>query len=455
MAVSVSQADRARIARAFPAIVDRPPRRILPVTLTVLAIGYLIYAVLALDVVGALSSVRADRVHLLARDSYAHKIHVVRAFEDGAETEVSLEGNRRQHYEVFPDWVDDGDDVLRVDLGGGDGIVEIEGRIVRYRPVDGPEVVIEATDEAVVARTALPDWITVRDTRAEIRPSTFSRIQVLRTKVEVHRFFLGWENFWFDFASPLAGYGFFDAVDLVLFGDRVDPMRSNLSLVWEEFWTNGDWHHGDVWFALLETLVMAVVGTMVAALLGLPLAFVAARNINPIAPLRLFVRRLFDFLRGVDQLIWSLIFIRAFGLGPFSGIFAIFFTDTGTLGKLMSEAIENVDSRVAEGVKSTGANRLQTYRFGVLPQIMPVFISQTLYYLESNTRSATIIGALGAGGIGLKLLETLRTGRDWENTVYIILLIVVTVVIMDNLSGWLRRRLIQGGEQQGPLVLAR
>ncbi|MEO1532835.1 MAG: phosphonate ABC transporter, permease protein PhnE, partial [Pseudomonadota bacterium] len=181
-----------------------------------------------------------------------------------------------------------------------------------------------------------------------------------------------------------------------------------------------------------------------AVLVGLPLAFLAARNFTPSMAVRFALRRIFDFLRGVDALIWSLILIRAFGLGPLTGALAIALTDTGTLGKLFSEALENVDNRQIEGVRATGAGQLQRYRFGVIPQIMPVFISQGLYYLESNTRSATVIGALGAGGIGLVLVETLRTSRDWENTLYIILLTVIVVVLMDQLSSWLRRRLITG-----------
>jgi phosphonate transport system permease protein len=160
--------------------------------------------------------------------------------------------------------------------------------------------------------------------------------------------------------------------------------------------------------------------------------------------LRFGMRRLFDLLRGVDMLIWSLIFIRAFGLGPLTGALAIAFTDTGTLGKLFSEALENVDERQIEGVRATGASRLQRWRWGVIPQILPVFVSQGLYYMESNTRSATVIGALGAGGIGLMLVETMRTSRDWENVAWIVGLTILLVTGMDALATRLRRRLIDG-----------
>lgn len=148
------------------------------------------------------------------------------------------------------------------------------------------------------------------------------------------------------------------------------------------------------------------------------------------------------------MLIWSLIFIRAFGLGPLTGALAIAFTDTGTLGKLFSEALEGVNKQQMEGVRATGANRWQFYRFGVIPQIIPVFVSQCFYYLESNVRSATIIGALGAGGIGLMLVETMNTQRDWENTLYLIILTICLVIIMDTLSKKLRQRLIHGNRRK-------
>ena len=220
---------------------------------------------------------------------------------------------------------------------------------------------------------------------------------------------------------------------------------SNAAYVFQTFWTNPDWQHREVFIAVYETLLMAVLGTLTAILVGLPLAFLAASNFTPSQFLRFGVRRLFDFLRGIDMLIWSLIFIRAFGLGPLTGALAIAFTDTGTLGKLFSEALENIDNKQVDGVTSTGATRLQTYRFGVIPQILPVLVSQGLYYLESNTRSATVIGALGAGGIGLLLVETMKTARDWENTMYIVLITLFVVIAMDTLSSWLRRKLISGG----------
>ena len=125
-----------------------------------------------------------------------------------------------------------------------------------------------------------------------------------------------------------------------------------------------------------------------------------------------------------------------------TGALAILLTDTGTFGKLFSETLENVDDKQIEGIQSTGAKPLQRYRFGVIPQITPVLLSQLLYYLESNTRSATIIGAITGGGIGLLLTQAIITQKDWEEVSYYIVLIVLMVMAMDTISGWLRKRLI-------------
>ena len=202
------------------------------------------------------------------------------------------------------------------------------------------------------------------------------------------------------------------------------------------------WRHNDIAWAIGETILMAFVGTMGAAMIALPLAFMAAKRFTPILLLRAATRRLFDFVRGVDALIWTVVLARAFGPGPLTGALAILITDTGTFGKTFSEAIENVDEKQIEGVTSTGAKPLQRYRFGVIPQVVPVLLAQVLYFLESNTRSATIIGAITGGGIGLMLTQAIQTQKDWEEVAYYIILIIVMVMLMDWLSGWLRGKLI-------------
>ena len=187
---------------------------------------------------------------------------------------------------------------------------------------------------------------------------------------------------------------------------------------------------------------MAFIGTLFAMIVAFPLAFIAARNITGNWFANQLTKRFFDFLRSVDMLIWALFFTRAFGPGPLAGMSAIFFTDTGTLGKLYAEALENIDDKQREGVKSVGAPSVAVQRFGVLPQVAPVFASQALYFWESNTRSATIIGAVGAGGIGLKLWEAMRTNSDWENVAYMVLLILMVVFVFDGISNALRSRLM-------------
>ena len=132
---------------------------------------------------------------------------------------------------------------------------------------------------------------------------------------------------------------------------------------------------------MLETVAMAFLGTLLASLVALPLGFLGARNVIPSGVFRFLTRRVFDVFRGLDQLIWALVFVRAMGLGPIAGILAIFVSDTGVLAKLYSEAIENAERGQVDGIRSTGAAKLMTLRLGVLPQVLPVMLSQALYQL--------------------------------------------------------------------------
>lgn len=190
--------------------------------------------------------------------------------------------------------------------------------------------------------------------------------------------------------------------------------------------------------ALGETVAIAFLGTLLAAVISFPFGFLAARNATVCQILRFFARRSFDTLRGVDMLIWALIWVNVVGLGPFAGVLAIMSSDIGSFGKLFSEAIEASDKRPVEGVLAAGGSRLHGIRFGVIPQVLPVLISQVLYYFESNTRSATIIGIVGAGGIGLTLSEQIRT-LEWQTVSFLIILILLTVTAIDFLSNKLRK----------------
>jgi phosphonate transport system permease protein len=189
--------------------------------------------------------------------------------------------------------------------------------------------------------------------------------------------------------------------------------------------------------AMGETLAIAFLGTLIAALAAAPLALLAAKTTAPSRALRFLVRRVLDTIRGIDTLIWALVFVGAVGLGPFAGILAIAVSDTGSFGKLFSEAIESTEERARETVVASGGGRLMALRFGLAPQVLPVIASQVLYYFESNTRSATIIGIVGAGGIGLQLSEAIRT-YDFDQVAFIVLLILIAVAAIDWISGKLR-----------------
>jgi phosphonate transport system permease protein len=193
--------------------------------------------------------------------------------------------------------------------------------------------------------------------------------------------------------------------------------------------------------ALFETIAIAFLGTILAAIFAFPLGFLAAKNVVANRVVHFLARRSMDTVRGVDPLIWALIWVNVVGLGPFAGMLAIMTSDLGAFGKLYSEAIESADRKPVEGVTSVGGGKAHEIRFGLIPQVLPVIASQVLYYIESNTRSSTIIGIVGAGGVGLYLAETIRT-LEWQQTSFLILLILVAVSAIDFLSGKLRFAII-------------
>jgi phosphonate transport system permease protein len=193
--------------------------------------------------------------------------------------------------------------------------------------------------------------------------------------------------------------------------------------------------------ALGETLSIALLGTTLAAVFSLPVSLLAAKNIVPSNIFRFPVRRFFDAIRGVDTLIWALVWINVVGLGPFAGVLAIATSDFGAFGKLFSEAIEGADRKQVEGIRASGGNALHEIRFGLMPQVLPVIAGQVLYFIESNTRSATIIGIVGAGGIGLQLAEQIRV-LEWQKVSFLILMILVAVAAIDWISSKLRFAII-------------
>ncbi|WP_299877115.1 phosphonate ABC transporter, permease protein PhnE [uncultured Sulfitobacter sp.] len=400
----------------------------------VLIAAYIVYVFFAFDVPGLADRISVKNMQTLVADSYSYKTHVTRD-NRSAEVSIAIEGERKGAYApgTSPDWVALGEETV-IDLGEGH-IVTFGPDTVSYNIPDYGLITAQPGSSGVNATLPTgqtPDWISASKNRMAITTDA-GRLTITRNRSEVFKYSGGWELFFFTLDSPYHGMSFGQLVG-----------TGEYAAIWQDFWRNKMWRHYDVAWALFETLLMAFLGTFGAALIALPLGFVAARNFSPLGSLRFAARRLFDLLRGVDGLIWTIVLSRAFGPGPLTGALAILLTDTGTFGKIFSEALENVDGKQIEGITSTGAKPLQRYRFGVIPQITPILLSQVLYYLESNTRSATIIGAITGGGIGLLLTQAIATQKDWEEVSYYIILIILMVMAMDTLSGWLRRRLIKG-----------
>ncbi|MEL6677361.1 MAG: phosphonate ABC transporter, permease protein PhnE [Pseudomonadota bacterium] len=197
----------------------------------------------------------------------------------------------------------------------------------------------------------------------------------------------------------------------------------------------------EIFTALGETLAMAFMGTLLGAIVAFPLSFLGAKNINRIFWLRQGTRRVYDVIRAFETLILALIFIRAFGLGPLAGILAIAVSEIGTFAKLFSEALENTSRKPVEGVVASGGSRMQSIRFAIMPQVLPVHLSVLLYNFESNVRSGTILGIVGAGGIGFILSDRI-SGYFWDQAWTIIFLIIAMVYLIDYLSGLIRTRVI-------------
>lgn len=193
------------------------------------------------------------------------------------------------------------------------------------------------------------------------------------------------------------------------------------------------------------TLAIVFGGTLTATLVALPLSFLAARNImvGPWALAALLLRKLFDVLRGIDMAIWGMVFVRAIGMGPLAGAMALFVQDLGLLGKLFAESHEAVDGKPSRSLTAVGAGAVVKHRFGIFTQSFPVFLALSLYQIESNTRSAAVLGFVGAGGIGLVYAESMRMWR-WDVVTFITLVMVLIVMTMDKISAVLRKKYITG-----------
>jgi phosphonate transport system permease protein len=211
----------------------------------------------------------------------------------------------------------------------------------------------------------------------------------------------------------------------------------------QRVWTDvGEWLWGwRKWLRMLgETLLISYVGTLIGATFAFALNFFAAENTSPSPWLRFTVRRLLEFARTVPGIVFALIFVIAFGLGPMAGVLAIAIHSTGALGKLFSEIVENADMKPVEGIRSTGASWLSCMRFAVVPQVTAGYASYALLRFEVNVREASVMGFVGAGGIGQELVVAIRKFY-YSDVSAILLTIIVTVFVIDISTGWLRGRL--------------
>lgn len=191
---------------------------------------------------------------------------------------------------------------------------------------------------------------------------------------------------------------------------------------------------------MIETVQIAIWATALAVFFGIPFAILASSNVCPqwiVQP----TRRLMDAFRAIHEMVFALLFVVAVGLGPVAGVLALAIHNIGIIAKLFSEAVEAIDPRPVEGIRATGATRLQEVIFGVVPQVMPLWSSYTLYRLETNVRSATVLGIVGAGGIGQSLYENIRSFQ-YSDTAAIILIVIATVVIVDIVSALIRKMLV-------------
>jgi phosphonate transport system permease protein len=191
---------------------------------------------------------------------------------------------------------------------------------------------------------------------------------------------------------------------------------------------------------MLVTLSIAVWGTVLAVIFAVPLGLLSATNIAP-AWVRQPVRRLMDAARAINEMVFAMLFIVAVGLGPFAGVLALFVHTTGVLAKLFSEAVESIDSQPVEGIRATGANAMEEIIYGIIPQVLPLWISFSLYRFESNVRSASVVGMVGAGGIGVVLWEIIRAFQ-YAETCAVMIIVVVTVSVLDVISARIRAAVI-------------
>ncbi|WP_018922360.1 phosphonate ABC transporter, permease protein PhnE [Salsuginibacillus kocurii] len=190
---------------------------------------------------------------------------------------------------------------------------------------------------------------------------------------------------------------------------------------------------------MFETLAIAFAGTLVGAILGIPVGFLAAQNVT--GSFSFFGKSILNAIRAFPEIMFAIIFVAAVGFGPYAGVLAISINSIGMLGKLYSEVVESIDMEIVQTLKMTGANKIQVLWYGILPQVIPEFSSYALYRFEIDVRASSILGLVGAGGIGAPLILASQQ-RNWEEVGVILMIVIVTVTIIDLISTNIRKRIV-------------
>jgi len=229
-------------------------------------------------------------------------------------------------------------------------------------------------------------------------------------------------------------------VEINLLGNTIAQFsitRSNIEIfgqTWQVGWL-------PIISATFETVQMAIIGTLGAVIFSVPVSLLAARNTSPHPIIYQSVRFVLNFMRSIPELIWAILFVAGVGFGAFAGVLALVFGSLGSLARIYAEAIEQIDPQQVLAVRATGASGVQAFVYAVIPQALPLLISYSIIFFESNVRHATILGLVGAGGLGGKLWEYTGLG-DYQRLMGTIVVLVVAVTIIDRFSSWLRQRFI-------------
>jgi phosphonate transport system permease protein len=248
-------------------------------------------------------------------------------------------------------------------------------------------------------------------------------------------------------AALVVGWAFVGAdVD---WSELLDAPAAIANLFYRMFLENGlDWSYlGTAASAMLESIWIAWVGTIIGAVISLPVGFFGARNVSS-ALVSNVVRQFLNAIRAFPEIVLVIVvFIPIAGLGPVAGALAIGLHSVGTLGKLTAEVVEGIDPGPVEAVRAAGGRPLQVQRWGVLPQVLPEIVAFWLYRFEINIRAAAVLGVVGAGGIGTVIQETI-VYRRYDKAGVAILVVIVATILVDLVSGWIRRRIIEGSESR-------